>query len=211
MMEWAEIPIEWRKCFEIAWESFQEGARPIGAIVVNGQGKIISDGKSSVFQETSRGVIAHNELAHAELNALLKIDNRIHKNVKDYTLYTTMEPCPLCFSSLYMSGVRNLAYAAKDKYGGSTNLVKTTPYLSKKSIHIHGPVPNLDNLSILLHIYYDLELDYEKGPRVHSEMEKDYPFAVELARTWSKDNHMRTFTRIEDVYEALQNHFSLLS
>jgi tRNA(adenine34) deaminase len=46
MMKWNEIPHAWQRTFEVAWESFLEGSRPIGAVVVNDEGEIISTGKS---------------------------------------------------------------------------------------------------------------------------------------------------------------------
>ncbi|MFS0861147.1 nucleoside deaminase [Fredinandcohnia sp. 179-A 10B2 NHS] len=115
-MKWSTIPYIWQQTFEEAWKSCQEGSRPIGSVIVNTDGEIVARGKSAVFGELSGSVIYHNELAHAEMNAMLKLDNRVHKKVNQYVLYTTMEPCPLCFGAFYMSGIKNLAYAAKDKY-----------------------------------------------------------------------------------------------
>lgn len=162
-IHWSEITNEWKECFRTAWESFKEGSRPVGAIVTDDKGHLVSTGKSATFGQLSDTVISNNEIAHAEVNALLKLDNRIHKEVNSYVLYSTLEPCPLCFCAFYMSGIRNLRYAAKDKYGGSTNLRGTTPYLSKKPIVIEGPVKYLEQLSILLNVYFDLCNNYEKG------------------------------------------------
>ncbi|MFD1737806.1 NUDIX domain-containing protein [Bacillus salitolerans] len=205
-MKWSSIPYLWQQAYEVAWESFLEGARPIGALVVNDVGEIVSRGKSSVFKETSDSVVFHNELAHAEVNALLKIDNRVHKYVKGFTLYSTLEPCPLCFSAFYMSGIRNLKYGAKDKYGGSTNLKDTTPYLSLKPITIEGPICHLENLSILLQYYYDYSIQYVKAHSVHDAMAEEYPRAIQLAKQWVeekklKDPHHYT---IEHVYEMMR-------
>ncbi|RFB18001.1 nucleoside deaminase [Bacillus sp. HNG] len=195
----------WRHCFQEAWRSFQEGSRPIGAVVVNGDGEIVARGKSAVFGELSDSVVFHNELAHAEINALLKIDNRVHTKVNHYTLYTTMEPCPLCFGALYMSGIKNLAYAAKDKYGGSTNLLGTTPYLSRKRIQVEGPIPFLEDLSILLNVYFDLKMGYEKGLAVIEKMKDDYPTAVALASEWWKEDRLKDYQNLqmEEVYEMM--------
>ncbi|MFT4413707.1 nucleoside deaminase [Fredinandcohnia humi] len=202
---WSVIPYHWQQCFEEAWKSFQEGSRPIGALIVNTEREIVSRGKSAVFNELSDTVISHNEIAHAEVNALLKIDNRIHKKVNNYVLYSTMEPCPLCFGALYMSGLKNLKYAAKDKYGGSTNLLGTTPYLSRKRIQIEGPIPYLADLSILLSVYFDLELGYEKGIAVIDMMAEDYPEAVGLAFKWVEEKRLgdKQNLTIEKVFEMM--------
>jgi tRNA(adenine34) deaminase len=205
-MKWCEIPYLWQQTFEVAWESFLEGSRPIGAIVVNEEGDIVSKGKSSTKKQTSDAAAFHNEIAHAEVNALLKLDNRIHTHVKGYTLYTSLEPCPLCFGAFYMSGIRNLKYAAKDKYGGSTNLKDTTPYLSRKPVQVEGPVPSLEYLAILLGYYYDFSISDPKAHPVHEGMKEDYPRAIRLAKRWLveeklKDPHRYT---IEEVYGMMQ-------
>lgn len=204
-MNWSDIPYIWQECFKEAWKSFQEGSRPIGAIVTNGEGEIVARGKSAAFAELSDSVISHNELAHAEMNALLKLDNRVHQKVKSYVLYTTMEPCPLCFGAFYMSGIRNLEYAAKDKYGGSTNLKDTTPYLSRKPIKINGPIAYLEDFSILLNVYFDLSIGFSKGDMVQRMMAEDYPRAVELADVWYRQGKLRDYQQlgIEEVFQMM--------
>jgi tRNA(adenine34) deaminase len=211
-MKWVEVPSLWQLCFEQAWEAFQEGSRPIGAVIVNENGEIVATGKSATLNELSNTVISHNELAHAEINALLKIDNRVHKRVTAYTLYSSLEPCPLCFGAFYMSGIRNLKYAAKDKYGGSTNLKDTTPYLSRKPINIEGPVPYLEQLSILLHIYFDDMIDFNKKSPVHDAMADDYPEAVALAKEWVQVGKLKDYERlrVEDVYHLMMGELSVV-
>jgi tRNA(adenine34) deaminase len=212
-MKWSEVPSIWQECFNQAWDAFQEGSRPIGAVVINENGDIVSKGKSSTLNELSGSVVFHNELAHAEVNALLKLDNRIHKRVTQYTLYSTLEPCPLCFGAFYMSGIRNLEYAAKDKYGGSTNLKDTTPYLSRKPIKIHGPYPYLEQLSILLHIYFDDMIEFNKKSPVHDAMAEDYPEAVALAKEWVKLGKLKEYHQliIEDVYNMMVEELCLVT
>lgn len=185
-LTYQELPVPWQRCFELAWESLCEGSKPIGAVVVNTEGKIVSTGKCAVFNSLSDSVISHNELAHAEVNALLKLDNRVHTVVYNYTLYSTLEPCPLCLGALYMSGIKILKYAGRDRYGGSTNLLGTTPYLSRKRIQVHGPFPELEEVSIILNVYFDVITENPKGPPLHEKLELDYPKAVEIGRIWAK-------------------------
>lgn len=208
-MNWTDFTIEWKECFRVAWESFQEGSKPVGAIVIDDKGKIVSKGKCATFHQLSDSIISHNELAHAEINALLELDNRIHKAVNSYVLYSTLEPCPLCFSAFYMSGIRNLKYAAKDKYGGSTNLKDTTPYLSRKPITIEGPIMYLDQLSILLNVYFDLSIDYKKAKPVHQLMSEDYPEIIKLAEEWVFAERLKEPQKlqIEDVYDLFIKDF----
>lgn len=77
-------------------------------------------------------------LAHAELNALLALGID-YGNRHGWTLYTAVEPCPICPGAWYMSGLRGLAYAGKDPWAGSVNLLGTTLYLSRKPMRITHP------------------------------------------------------------------------
>lgn len=79
------------------------------------------------------------------------------------TLYTSMEPCPLCLGAIYMSGVRSIAYAARDPYAGSTNLLGTTPYLQVKTIRVDRGPSELETISTGLMVANMLE---REGGRV---------------------------------------------
>lgn len=210
-MEWNEIPPVWQECFIEAWKSFQEGSRPIGALVTNADGAIIARGKSAAFNELTDSVISHNELAHAEINAMLKLDNRIHTARQKYTLYSTMEPCPLCFGAFYMSGMRNLKFAAKDKWAGSTNLKDATPYMSFKPIQIEGPIDCLEQLSIVLNICFELTIYQGETTKVATAMAEDYPEAYMLARKWFEEDRLddKLHFHISEIYAMVQNELAL--
>ena len=80
-------------------------------------------------------------------------------------LYTTTEPCPLCLGAFYMSGVRTLHYAAREPFAGSTNLLGTTPYLSRKPIKVIGPAePELEALVTALAM--EAELNFGRDPAI---------------------------------------------
>lgn len=62
--EWNLLPLPWRGAFEQAWESFRAGSPPIGAVVADGDGRVISRGRSRkvanrvVDVDTLRGAIS---------------------------------------------------------------------------------------------------------------------------------------------------------
>ena len=49
MMKWSEVPTEWQLCYQVSWQSMLEGSRPIGAIVIDDKGNVVSTGKSATF------------------------------------------------------------------------------------------------------------------------------------------------------------------
>ena len=205
-MQWDEVPWIWKACFELAWDAHLAGSNPIGALVADAQGSVVATGKSAVRAESSGVQSAHCEIAHAEINALLALDNRIHDTAKAsaYTLFVTLEPCPLCFGALYMSDVEKLVFAAKDRYGGSTNLLGTTPYLSRKPVQVEGPVDHLEQVSVFLNVYSDLLRGGDVATVVHDEFAKDYPAVVQRARELAPEDSLgikdvRGFGEVHDV------------
>lgn len=210
-MEWKDIPEVWQECFNEAWKSFQEGSRPIGALITDKDGQIIARGKSAAFNTLSNSVISNNELAHAEINVLLHLDNRVHTARNTYTLYSTMEPCPLCFGAFYMSGIRDLKFAARDNWAGSTNLKNTTPYMSLKPIKVAGPFPHLEQLSIVLNMYFELMIRSGASSKVTQCWTESHSEAAALAIEWfhKKTLQFKLDMKIEDVFSRMQKDIKL--
>lgn len=206
-MDWKVIPPVWKSCFELAWEAHLEGSNPIAALVVDSDENIVSKGKSATRGNITDTPSAHCEIAHAEVNALLGLDNRIHDKqaAKAYTLYVTLEPCPLCFSALYMSDVSKLIFAARDRFGGSTNLLGKTPYLSRKPTTVQGPIEFLGELSIFLNVYSDIQRGIGAPDAVHEAFAKDYPSTVKEAYRLAPNDSLRIATQpdFEVVYFAI--------
>lgn len=146
-MKWADLEIPWQICFEEAWAGYCAGSLPIGAAIFDSSGQLLARGRNHIYDDQAApGQICQNQLAHAELNTLLQVDRR-HFDLHSCTLYTSMEPCPLCMGAIYMSGIRTIHYAARDGYAGSTDQLGTTPYLSRKKIKVFGPGdPSLETI-----------------------------------------------------------------
>lgn len=91
-----------------------EGNFGIGAILVHENGKILEKGHNKVFKPYFRSDL------HAEMDVLTKFEDNYPEidNMRDLILYTSLEPCPMCFSRLITSGVRKIYYAACDEEGG---------------------------------------------------------------------------------------------
>lgn len=139
VLKWSELQQPWQVCFEEAWTAYRSGSLPIGAAVFDQNGNLLARGRNHIFDDHGApGQVSLNQLAHAELNTLLQIDRRNH-DLHTCAIYTAIEPCPLCMGAIYMSGVRTVHFAARDPYAGSTNLLGTTPYLSRKNIRIFAP------------------------------------------------------------------------
>lgn len=107
------IPSEWRRPFELAWEAWRAGSFPVGAVVVDGSGTVVAEGRNRIDEPAApRGQVSATVLAHAELNALTQLPP--NGAYDDWTVYTTLEPCLLCTSALRLSRIGAVRYAAAD-------------------------------------------------------------------------------------------------
>lgn len=98
---------------EEAEQSFTEGTYPIGAIIVDVDGIVVSKGRNRVFSDC-------DPTAHAEVDAirragkhLLDVEKKKFSKKKDLTLYTTCEPCPMCSCTILMSGIKKIVWAKR--------------------------------------------------------------------------------------------------
>lgn len=99
-----------------AREALSAGDFPVGC-VVEYQGEIVASGRRS----NSFGVV--NEMDHAEITVLRNLLTAGTKVEMDkITVYSTMEPCLMCFSTLLVNGVKRFVYSYEDAMGGGTNL-----------------------------------------------------------------------------------------
>jgi tRNA(Arg) A34 adenosine deaminase TadA len=153
----------WQAALEMAWEAYCDDCVPIGAVAADTGGRVLACGRNRIYARRGEdGIRRGKTLAHAEIEALHNVDYDAldpHSGV----LYTTMEPCPMCLGTFYMSGFRTLHYAARDPYAGSADLLGTTPYLSRKPIRVHAPFDTrLEIVLQAMYIEYELALFDER-------------------------------------------------
>lgn len=102
-----------RRAFELAWDSFRAGDLGIGAVVDDGDGRILGEGGSGRAAAGSR-------LAHAEVEALGQLpvehDGPIH-------LTTTLEPCLMCRAAAVLAAVTSVRFAGPDVLWDEVELV----------------------------------------------------------------------------------------
>lgn len=210
--KWRDVPLPWQACFEQAWLAYRAGCVPIGAAIVSAEGEILHVGRNHIHEARDAATrIISGELGHAEINALVHFDRQ---KVSPYPcrIYSTLEPCPLCMGAIYMVSVRNIHFAARDPYAGSTNLLGATPYLSRKSFQVHQDAPaGLEALAVVLHTDFLLRRCHDGCPPENDPVIsnfRDYlPRPVSLAgqlfSTGTLQRYSESSLTIADVYENL--------
>src|SRR6476620_1534927 len=99
---WGDVPPHWRTCVELAWAAYGRGTTPVGAIVVDGQGREVGRGVNARHADPDAQLpLAGSHLAHAELVAVSGLGS--HARYPDHTLYSTLEPCLLCVGAAVMA------------------------------------------------------------------------------------------------------------
>jgi tRNA(adenine34) deaminase len=82
-------------------EAMARGDWPTGSVVVL-DGRVVGSGQN---RQVSRNDITE----HAETNALKDCFNKLHKtDLAGATVYTSMEPCPMCAEAMRMARVTRL-------------------------------------------------------------------------------------------------------
>ena len=100
-----------KKAFEEAKYAFYKNEVPVGCVIVNNN-DIIS--RSSNMVE-----LLNDSTAHAELIAITSAQNSLNsKNLDNCILYTTLEPCLMCYGAIYWSKINTVVYGASDKKRG---------------------------------------------------------------------------------------------
>lgn len=97
------------------------GEVPVGAIVVDGNGKAISAAQN--YRERH-----HDPTAHAEVIALRLAGQYLHSwHLNNCTLYVTLEPCPMCAGAIIQARIKLLVYGADDPKSGAVRTVSNIP------------------------------------------------------------------------------------
>lgn len=143
----------WQATFDEAWTAFCEGTIPIGAIIIDRDGNILSRGHNSIFSSS----VPNPRTQHAEMNCMMSLDTQKYPDIRDYILYTTMEPCPMCMGTITMVNVRHVRYAAHDGYCGAAHLAFDERYISRKKIDIAFDNNGMEPVQLALQIYFDFK------------------------------------------------------
>jgi tRNA(adenine34) deaminase len=137
------------------WEAYLAGTIPVGAVVVDEAGEIVSRGRNRIFNDPSDGHLGGSRLAHAEVNALLAL--RSERTYEDFALYSSLEPCHLCTSAAIAIRVGRLHYAAPERYAGAVGRLLPSADHELHPLRIDGPLTGpAGRLPALLHLAHCL-------------------------------------------------------
>ena len=88
---------------DLAHAALAAGEPPFGAVIVDGTGRIIA--------RTTDGVRTFSDMTrHAEIEAVRVACATIGPDLSGCTLFTSCEPCPMCFTAAWLARVTRIVW-----------------------------------------------------------------------------------------------------
>ena len=202
---WIDLSKVWQAAFREAWHSFCAGSTPVGAVLCDAEGNIIlSDHNRNHETDT-----LNRRIAHAETNILRNLDTSKY-DPRTLTLYTTMEPCPMCMGTALMSNIKKIRSAARDSYCGMIHLTDTDPYYHSKGIDCRFEYGELEQVQLTIQGYCELRyIEQGAGKQVFEQFSACCPAAAEeaekLYRTKWLDQAAAAGKDISEVFDYIVN------
>jgi tRNA(adenine34) deaminase len=106
-----------QQALELAKEAAEHNDVPVGAVIVNQNGKVIGHGKNEREKN-------NDPLAHAELIAIRDAAENLNSwRFDDATLVVTLEPCAMCAGAIAQSRFARVVFGAFDEKAGAVGSV----------------------------------------------------------------------------------------
>jgi tRNA(adenine34) deaminase len=121
-----------QQAIAIAQEVKSSGDVPVGALIVNEVGEIVSFGKNEREKD-------NDPTAHAEILAIRRAGEKLGSwRLDDLTLVVTLEPCVMCAGAILQSRIRRLVFGAFDQKAGAVgsclDVIRDVRALSKVEV-----------------------------------------------------------------------------
>lgn len=132
------------EAIELARRSREKGNHPFGSLLVDRSGAVVLKAENTV-------VTGHDVTGHAELNLVRAASMQFDvEALRESTLYTSTEPCAMCSSAIYWSGIGRVVYAlsseqltdvVNDVSGSSTLALACREVFARggRTIEVSGP------------------------------------------------------------------------
>lgn len=142
-----------------AKQALDAGEFPVGCV--------IADGKTVVATGARQGTRKNrfNETDHAEIAALrhlAALDPAPDR--AGLVLYSTLEPCLMCFGAILIHGISSIIYGCEDMMGGGTgcDLSALPPLYREKRVEILSGVMRAESLALFKAFFQSPEHAYLK-------------------------------------------------
>ena len=143
-----------RRAIALSEQAVAHGGRPFGAVVCDGDGKVISEA-DSVAPVDPRDWTAHSEMQALRAASAVMTWEQLGRA----TIYASGEPCPMCAAAIYWCNVRRLVYsvsepamrALRDPYERAAGIVMRCEEIFARGgrpVEVVGPLLEEEGLSV---------------------------------------------------------------
>ena len=157
---------------EQAQKAFDRGEFPVGCVIVQDQRVIAVGARQGTMQHRP----FFSEIDHAEINALKHLETiDIQFEPEKAVLFSTMEPCLMCFGAIILSGIKKIVFAYEDPMGGATSC----------------------DLKKLSPLYEKCRMDIVPGVLRQKSLDLFYNFFNKDTNCYWKNSYLETYTRAQ--------------
>lgn len=115
-----------------AKEAEKQGEVPIGAVVVDPDGRVVGTGYN-------RRELDEDATQHAEIIAIKEACSKLGMwRLIDCSLFVTLEPCPMCAGAIINSRIKDVYFGALDPKAGACGSVVDLFSVEKFNHHPHA-------------------------------------------------------------------------
>ncbi len=148
------------KALEEAHQALSRGEFPVGCVMVYENRVLVTGARQHSTRDNQ------NELNHAEMLALRRLvdlDEKIER--EKVTVFSTLEPCLMCYAAIIVNGLRQIVYAYEDVMGGGTdlNLKRLNPFYRGMNITIIPHILRQESLKLFIEFFSNHNNGYLSG------------------------------------------------
>ena len=147
------------KALKQAYIAFKNGEVPVGAVIVDSNGRILSRGHNQIEKKGCQS-------AHAEVLSIQRACKEIGTwRLDGCCIYVTLEPCLMCLGLIQLSRIKTVYFGAiSNEFGSGLRLAKKRK-LYKKKLGVVGGLQEKESIDILKQFFVKLR----KKRKVYSE------------------------------------------
>ncbi len=120
-----------QRALALAAESVEQGGRPFGAVIVR-NGEVVAEAVNTIH-------LNGDPTAHAELNGIRDVSTRHGSTaLRECVVYASGQPCPMCLSAMYLTGVQAVYFANGNQDGEDSQTLYCSD-LSATAVTVRTP------------------------------------------------------------------------
>jgi guanine deaminase len=123
-----------RLAIEKTREGIRSGQTPFGACIVSKDGQVVACGHNVVWATT-------DITAHGEVTTIREACRKLGSiDLSGCTIYSTTEPCPMCFSAIHWAKIQRIVYGASIEDARAAGFSEITISNDRMKSEGHSPV-----------------------------------------------------------------------